>query len=104
MSFNVHACRRWGLNNSQTSLILTSLEEDIFQYAKKNLAVVNIYIKEPVVTQIMRDQKIPIIAFVANTGGLLGSLTKKIILHPFHIKRQMNIIFGQHSDFLHIAI
>ena len=74
MSFNVHACRRWGLNNSQTRLMLTSLEEDIFQYAKKNLAVVNIYIKEPVVTQIMRDQKIPIIAFVANTGGLLGSL------------------------------
>ena len=49
-----------------------SLEEDIFQYAKHNLAVVNVYIKDPVVTRILRDQKIPIIAFVANTGGLLG--------------------------------
>ncbi len=49
-----------------------SLEEDIFQYAKHNLAVVNVYIKDPVVTRISRDQKIPIIAFVANTGGLLG--------------------------------
>ena len=42
------------------------IEEDIFQYAKKNLAVVNVYIKDPVVTRIKRDQKIPIIAFVAN--------------------------------------
>ncbi len=30
------------------------------------------YIKDPVVTRILRDQKIPVIAFVANTGGLLG--------------------------------
>ena len=51
-----------------------NLEEDIFVYAKKNLAVVNVYIKDPVVTRIMRDQKIPIIAFVANTGGLLGNV------------------------------
>ena len=28
--------------------------------------------KDPVVTRIMRDEKIPIISFVANTGGLLG--------------------------------
>ena len=28
--------------------------------------------EDPVVTTIMRDQKIPVIAFVANTGGLLG--------------------------------
>ena len=45
------------------------LEEDIFQYAKQNLAVVNVYIKDPVVTRILRDEKIPVIAFVANTGG-----------------------------------
>lgn len=33
-----------------------NLEEDIFLYAKKNLAVVNVYIKDPVVTRIMKDQ------------------------------------------------
>ena len=54
------------------SIHFFSLEEDIFDYAKQNLAVVNVYIKDPVVTRILRDQKIPIIAFVANTGGLLG--------------------------------
>ena len=30
------------------------------------------HLQDPVVTKIMRDQKIPVIAFVANTGGLLG--------------------------------
>ena len=54
------------------SIYFFSLEEKIFEYAKQNLAVVNVYIKDPVVTRILRDQKIPIIAFVANTGGLLG--------------------------------
>ena len=49
--------------------LLFRLEEDIFQYAKQNLAVVNVYIKDPVVTRILRDEKIPVIAFVANTGG-----------------------------------
>ena len=34
--------------------------------------MVNIYIKEPVVTNIWRDQKTPIINFIAYTGGLLG--------------------------------
>ncbi len=48
------------------------MEEEIFRYAKQNLAVVNVYIKDPVVTRILRDQKIPVISFVANTGGLLG--------------------------------
>ena len=62
--------RLW--NFSRTDSDTAALEDDIFFYAKKNLAVVNVYIKDPVVTRILRDQKIPIIAFVANTGGLLG--------------------------------
>ena len=41
-------------------------------YARRNLALVNVYIRDPVVTRIKRDEKIPLIGFVANTGGLLG--------------------------------
>ena len=40
-------------------------------YARRNLALVNVYIRDPVVTRIKRDEKIPLIGFVANTGGLL---------------------------------
>jgi len=59
-----------GFNSSDKRIL--ELEKALFDYSKHNLAVVNIYIKEPVVTRILRDQKIPIISFVANTGGLLG--------------------------------
>ena len=56
---------------------VTSSEDDhlldsIFRYSRDNLALVNIYIKPPVVTRILRDQRIPIIWFVANCGGILG--------------------------------
>ena len=44
----------------------------MYTYARDNLAVVNIYIKDAVVTKIRRDQKVPIIWFVANLGGILG--------------------------------
>ncbi len=43
-----------------------------FDYARDNLALVHIFIKQPVVTKILRDQRIPIIWFVANCGGILG--------------------------------
>lgn len=48
------------------------LVKTLYNYARENLALVNIYIKEPVVTKILRDQRIPIIWFVANCGGILG--------------------------------
>ncbi len=57
-------------NNPETLSDL--IREELFIYAKRNLALVNVYIKDPVVTRIKRDQKIPLIGFVANTGGLLG--------------------------------
>ena len=44
----------------------------MFDYARENLALVNIYIKPPVVTRIVKDERIPVIWFVANCGGILG--------------------------------
>ena len=44
----------------------------LFLYSRENLALVNIYIKPPVVTRIMKDERIPVIWFVANCGGILG--------------------------------
>jgi len=48
------------------------LVNQIYRYSRDNLALVNVYIKNPVVTKIRRDQKIPLIWFVANSGGILG--------------------------------
>ena len=51
---------------------IQNLEDMLYIYAKNNLVMVNVYIKEPVVTEIYRDEKTPVINFVAYTGGLLG--------------------------------
>ena len=68
----------------------------MYSYARENLALVNVYIKDPAVTQVRigtlgtlrgceflkvtpsvlqqvkRDQKVPTIWFIANIGGILG--------------------------------
>merc|ERR1719225_2033058 len=49
-----------------------SLVKSVYSYCRDNLALVNVYMKKPVVTRIRRDQKIPMIWFVANSGGILG--------------------------------
>ena len=75
------------------STFFFSIEEDIFQYAKKNLAIVNVYIKDPVVTRILRDEKTPIIAFVANTGGLMGLCMGFSLVSVFEILYHMSGAF-----------
>lgn len=61
------------LQDHQNSLAADrELVSVLFRYARENLALVNIYIKDPAVTQIKRDQRVPTIWFVANVGGILG--------------------------------
>ena len=42
----------------------TSLQKEIYRYAKTNLAKVNIYIKDPYVAKYVTEEKITEIAFV----------------------------------------
>ena len=66
----------WDVKEFQTDVVENSTDEALlsamFTYARQNLALVNIYIKPPVVKRIMRDERIPVIWFVANCGGILG--------------------------------
>lgn len=57
----------------------------MYLYARENLAKVHIYIKAPVVTKIVRDQRIPIIWFVANCGGILGLCMGFSIITVFEV-------------------
>ena len=65
--------------------VADAIKDEMFRYAKQNMALVNVYIKDPVVTRIKRDQKIPIIGFVANTGGLLGLCMGFSLISAFEI-------------------
>jgi len=49
-----------------------SLAEELYEYAKKNLLWLNVYVKDSFATRIVRDEKMTRTSFVANVGGLLG--------------------------------
>ena len=46
--------------------------EAILDYAKDNLVMFNIFIKDPYAKRLMKDEKITKTAYIANSGGLLG--------------------------------
>jgi hypothetical protein len=44
----------------------------VFSYAKKNFAILKVFIRDPYYTLIVQDEDIPLITFIGNAGGLLG--------------------------------
>ncbi len=63
------------------------------RYARENLLLANIYIKDPAVTLIKRDQKIPVIWFVANVGGILGLCMGCSLVTLFEVLHHVLLIF-----------
>ena len=41
-------------------------------YARKNIAILKIFLKDPYYTNVIRDRQITLTNFVGNTGGLVG--------------------------------
>eukprot|EP00093_Oithona_nana_P005762 05762.XXX_302077_297100_1 [CDS] Oithona nana genome sequencing. len=72
---------------------ILKLRDELFVYARDNLAVVNIYIKDATVTKIRRDQKVPIIWFIANCGGILGLCMGFSLITIFEIGQYIVQIF-----------
>ena len=57
------------------------------------MALVNVYIKDPAVTQVKRDQKVPLIWFVANIGGILGLTMGMSLVTFFEILHHIIMLF-----------
>ena len=57
------------------------------------MALVNVYIKDPAVTQVVRDQKVPLIWFVANIGGILGLTMGMSLVTIFEIIHHVAMLF-----------
>ena len=55
-----------------TLTLTKTLQTEIFNYARTNLAKVSIYIKDPYVSKYITEEKITEIAFVGTVGGVLG--------------------------------
>ena len=52
--------------------ITTELKKSIVNYAKENIARVNIFLKDPFVKRYIREEKITENTFIGTIGGLLG--------------------------------
>ena len=48
------------------------VEDAILQYARENLVMFNIFIKDPYAKRFQKDEKITKTSYIANSGGLLG--------------------------------
>ena len=62
--------RNSGIENCTESKCV--IEDMILSYAKNNLIMLHVLIKEPYVKRYVKDEKMPIISYIANIGGLLG--------------------------------
>jgi len=63
----------------------TKVSDYVFKYAKKNLALLKIFIKDPFYSRVKRDEESTFIAFLGNTGGLLGLCMGLSIVSIFEI-------------------
>lgn len=48
------------------------MEDSILSYARENLVMFNIFIKDPYAKRFQKDEKITKTSYIANSGGLLG--------------------------------
>ena len=65
----------------------TKLSKFLFNYAQENLAVLNIFIKDPYYTSIESDEKMSLLFSIANAAGLLGLCIGPSIVTFFEVRK-----------------
>ena len=59
-------------NTTQRNNSCNYIENHVLQYAKDNLVIIHLSIKDPYAQKFQKEEKMPIISYIANLGGLLG--------------------------------
>ena len=63
---------RWRRERISNKTLALAIESEIYNYAKSNMAIINIFIKEPYSKRFRKTEKMSRIAYIASSGGLLG--------------------------------
>lgn len=63
---------RWRGEKLQNKNLSRVIEYEIYNYARENLAIINIFIKEPYTKRFRKTEKMSRISYIASSGGLLG--------------------------------
>lgn len=63
---------RWRPDRISNKTIIKTIEYQIYNYARQNLAIINIFIKESYTKRFRKTEKMSRISYIASSGGLLG--------------------------------
>ena len=72
------------------------ISEFLFDYASENLAIVNIFIKDPYYTRYIKSEQLTFLSFIANAGGLIGLCMGMSFISIFEIVYHLgNFLFAK---------
>ena len=63
---------RWRTEKLGNKTLARSVELEIYNYARENLAIINMFIKESYTKRFRKTEKMSRISYIASSGGLLG--------------------------------
>ncbi|XP_040569382.1 acid-sensing ion channel 4 [Lepeophtheirus salmonis] len=63
---------RWRSEKLENKTLARILQTEIYNYARENLAIINIFIKESYTKRFRKTEKMSRISYIASSGGLLG--------------------------------
>ena len=69
---------RWRTEKMNNKTLAKAIESEIHSYAKENLAIINIFIKEPSLKRFRKTEKMSRISYIASSGGLLGRVCERL--------------------------
>ena len=75
---------RWRRERIFNKTLALAVESEIYNYAKSNLAIINIFIKEPYSKRFRKTEKMSRIAYIASSGGLLGRVQRRFFENFMH--------------------
>ena len=66
------SANRWRAERLNNRSLARQVEFEIYNYARENLAIINIFVKEPYTKRFRKTEKMSRISYIASSGGLLG--------------------------------
>ena len=70
---------------NMSSEFINSILDEVATYTKENMAIVNVFIRDPYVKKYLTEEKITEISFVGNFGGLLGLFIRFSFISGFEV-------------------
>ena len=68
-----------------TSIVDNHIYKFVYEYAKTNIALLTIFIKDSFYAKVKRDEQMTVLSFIGNAGGLLGLCMGLSLISVFEV-------------------